>query len=390
MKLAQYRTLWGTIDVADGDLARSPHRTFEQVIPELARLGYDGIEIPFKLALYIGADKVRAALAQHNLKCNIMVFTDGPVVPGDTASGINLWVRDPSQPLTFMTADGQACRYTEPLPSCELAAALSAQGTEAQRDACVDRHFAVWQEQVAQAQAAFSPTLVVSHSGKDSFTFEMAERFFTKALAWEAETGFLVCHETHRKRFLHSPWVARDFFRRFPAIRSGIKMCADLSHWINVAETNCDDAVLTSVIEDLADRFYHVHCRVGYDHGPQVADPRAPEWLPYMEGHERWWDAIWAAQARRGDTVTTMIAEHGPPNYQQTLPYSREPVACIWDVNHWIHLRRQARFAQLYGKENSSRVTESASQGYAPATLAAEHEKHAAGSNGCAAPETGA
>ena len=42
------------------------------------------------------------------------------------------------------------------------------------------------------------------------------------------------------------------------------------------------------VIEDLAPQVYHTHCRVGYDHGPQVPDPRAPEWLPYMEGHERW------------------------------------------------------------------------------------------------------
>ncbi len=34
-----------------------------------------------------------------------------------------------------------------------------------------------------------------------------------------------------------------------------------------------------------------------------------------------------------------MIAEHGPPNYQQTLPHTREPVAHIWDVNLWIQAR---------------------------------------------------
>ena len=49
---------------------------------------------------------------------------------------------------------------------------------------------------------------------------------------------------------------------------------------------------------------WHTHCRVGYDHGPQVADPRAPEWIPYMEGHERWWDAIWKAQKARGQKVS--------------------------------------------------------------------------------------
>ena len=48
---------------------------------------------------------------------------------------------------------------------------------------------------------------------------------------------------------------------------------ADLSHWINVAETDTTDPDLTQVIEDLANQTYHVHCRVGYDHGPQVFFP---------------------------------------------------------------------------------------------------------------------
>ena len=63
-------------------------------------------------------------------------------------------------------------------------------------------------------------------------------------------------------------------------------------------------------------RFRHTHCRVGYDHGPQVPDPRQGQWLKYMEGHERWWDAIWAAAKERGDEEITMTPEHGPPNYQ--------------------------------------------------------------------------
>ena len=56
--------------------------------------------------------------------------------------------------------------------------------------------------------------------------------------------------------------------------------------------------------------------RVGYDHGPQVPDPRASAWLEYMEGHERWWDSIWRAAAEAGCQEITMTPEHGPPNYQ--------------------------------------------------------------------------
>mmetsp|Transcript_130701 Transcript_130701/g.279499 ORF Transcript_130701/g.279499 Transcript_130701/m.279499 type:complete len:375 (-) Transcript_130701:27-1151(-) len=335
MRLEQYRTLWGVIDMADGDLARSPFRTFEQAIPEIARLGYAGIEIPFKLILGIGKEKVKTLLKEHGLKCTIMIFTDNVVCPG---AGV-LW-------------GGPYEGFTKP-----------SEPGESDRDLLVRTHLQVWKEQVEAAQE-FNPTLVVSHSLKDSFTFQMAEQFFTEALRWEEEKGYFVCHETHRKRFLHSPWVARDFVPKFPKM----KITADLSHWVNVAETNTDDLDLTQVIEDLAPQIYHTHCRVGYDHGPQVADPRAPEWLPYMEGHERWWDAIWRAQAARGQRVTTMIGEHGPPNYQQTLPHSREPVAHIWDVNHWIQLRRQARFAELFGEQATSRLIPSATQDASPVT----------------------
>jgi hypothetical protein len=99
-----------------------------------------------------------------------------------------------------------------------------------------------------------------------------------------------------------------------------------------------------------------------------------------MEGHERWWDMIWKAQLKRGDKISTMIAEHGPPNYQQTCPYSREPLAHIWDVNHWIHLRRQKRYGTLFGsggisgaiglgaKFENSKLIESGTQGYLPET----------------------
>ena len=49
-----------------------------------------------------------------------------------------------------------------------------------------------------------------------------------------------------------------------------LTMVADLSHWINVAETDTNDPDLTAVIESFGPRFRHIHLRVGYDHGPQV------------------------------------------------------------------------------------------------------------------------
>ena len=162
-----------------------------------------------------------------------------------------------------------------------------------------------------------NPTLVNCHSLKDYFTPEMAGQFFTEALRWQAETGYRVLHETHRKRFLHSAWTARSFVPQF----DDLKMVADLSHWINIAETDANDLDLTAVIEKFAPRFEHTHCRVGYDHGPQVPDPRKGQWVAYMEGHERWWDAIWAAAKEKGLEEITMTPEHGPPNYQGTFRF---------------------------------------------------------------------
>lgn len=335
MKLQSYRGLWGILTETDGEKAGSPFLDLEAALAEISRLGYDGVEMPFKLALYFGKDRLKKLLERNNLKLIFQIFTDGAVVPG--AAG--LW-------------GGPYPGFTKP-----------AEGGETDKDELVERHLKVFQEQVEGAQE-FNPTLVNSHSCKDYFTQQMGETFFSKALAWQKEKGYRVLHETHRKRFLHSPWVAREFVPKFPELQ----LVADLSHWVNVAETNCSDLDLTSVIESMAAKFRHIHCRVGYDHGPQVPDPRKGQWLEYMEGHERWWDAIWAAAAARGDEEITMIAEHGPPNYQVCDPSTNKPLADIWDVNHWISLRRQERFAELFGRENTSRLIPSPSQGMEPVT----------------------
>merc|ERR1712210_317013 len=85
---------------------------------------------------------------------------------------------------------------------------------ESDKKALVETHLKVFKEQVEAAQE-FQPTLVNSHSLKDNFTDEMASEFFKEALAWQEEKGYKVMHETHRKRFLHSPWVGRDFVPKF-------------------------------------------------------------------------------------------------------------------------------------------------------------------------------
>ena len=69
------------------------------------------------------------------------------------------------------------------------------------------------------AAQEFSPTLVNCHALKDYFTAEMAEQFFNEVLAWQKANNYNVYHETHRKRFLHSPWVARSFVEKYPEMK---------------------------------------------------------------------------------------------------------------------------------------------------------------------------
>jgi len=335
MKLRVYRTLWGVLADTDGEKAECPFLDIDEAFAEISRLGYDGVEVPFKFILFCGIERFKDLLKKNNLKVIPMVFTEGPVAPGE-----GIVFGGPYQGFTKPSSPG-----------------------ETDKKLLVETHIKVFKEQVEAAQV-LSPTLINCHALKDYFTEEMATQFFTEVLAWQEQNNYRVLHETHRKRFLHSPWVARSFVPKFPEL----KMVADLSHWINVAETNTEDPDLTSVIEQFAGRFRHTHCRVGYDHGPQVPDPRVGQWLEYMEGHERWWDAIWQAAAERGDEEVTMTPEHGPPNYQVCDPHTNKPLASIWDVNHWIGLRRQARFAELFGAENTSRLIPSATQGPEPVT----------------------
>lgn len=337
MKLRPFRAIWGHMNSTDGILARSPHSDFHDLLPALKAQGYRGIEMCFSHAMAVGPQQFRDLLDEHDLKVGFIVFSDGPVAPGDA----NMIFGD----------SGPIPGYSD-----------TAKPGDTNKERVVTQHLDVWREQVDGIKEHFPNhcEFINSHSCKDYFTRDMAETFFSTALAHDSN----VMHEGHRKRFLHSPWVCRDFLPNFPEL----KFVADLSHFTCIAETNTEDPDLTAVIQQIAKQTHHVHCRVGYDHGPQVADPRAPEWLPYMEGFERWWDIIWKAQLERGDTFSTFTPEHGPPSYQQCMPHSQQPLAHIYDVNHWVALRRQERFGELYGQENTSRLIPSDSQGYEPVT----------------------
>jgi len=205
--------------------------------------------------------------------------------------------------------------------------------------ASVAEHVQSFRTQFDQAVKLGAKKLVV-HSGSDAFSLAEAKAFYTEIVAIEKTAAMEVAHETHRGRAFFNPWITRDLLHEF----ASLQLCIDFSHWVCVAERlNWDDAS-GSIVKLCAQRAIHVHCRVGYEEGPQVPDPSAPEYAGQVEQHLKWWDEIFTAQKTRGVQVATATPEFGPPGYLHTLPHTNVPVADLWKVCNWMAAKVKARF----------------------------------------------
>jgi sugar phosphate isomerase/epimerase len=202
----------------------------------------------------------------------------------------------------------------------------------------VDDHLSMWRDEMARA-ASVPHRFVVAHAGSDAWRDAEVDRFYTEALAVAADHGLTVAFETHRSRPTFSPWATARLLERFPEMQIN----CDFSHWVVVAERLLSEE--GGVFALCADRARHIHARVGHEGGPQVNDPRAPEWADHLAVHEAWWDQIWDSQERQGFDVTTLTPEWGPPPYQPTLPYSGEPIGDLAEICDWMADRQRTRFA---------------------------------------------
>ena len=203
----------------------------------------------------------------------------------------------------------------------------------------VAEHLESFRQQIGEAQA-LCPRLIHAHSGRDAWEEGESAEFFEKALQVEAAAGVPVAHETHRGRILFHPWITGRLLTRFDRLT----LCCDFSHWVCVAERLLDDEL--PILRQCAAHCLHLHARVGYEEGPQVPDPRAPEYQAHLAAHERWWQLIWDAQAARGDADTTLTPEFGPPAYLQTLPFTGVPVSDLGEICNWQAKRQAENFAR--------------------------------------------
>ena len=193
------------------------------------------------------------------------------------------------------------------------------------READFGRHRRAFEQWFAKV-APFSPYKLNSQTGRDIFSFEENLTLIELAGAFGQSRGVAVLHETHRGKFSFAAHVTRPYLQALP----GLQITLDASHWVCVAESYLEDQA--EAVELALSRTEHIHARVGHPEGPQVTDPRAPEWRPALEMHMRWWDRVAERKRARGEELSVTM-EFGPAPYLVHLPFTNQPITSQWEVN---------------------------------------------------------
>ena len=214
---------------------------------------------------------------------------------------------------------------------------VTAGGYVPRRHASVKEHVADVARQLHLGQS-LEPRSVTIIGGCDAWSPEQSVRFFSEAQEVAARMNITCSFETHRSRSLFNPWTTLAILERLPELR----LTCDFSHWVVVMERQLDED--WEVVLEVARHAQHIHARVGYDQGPQVPHPAAPEYATALASHQRCWEAIWAIQQGTGYSVTTMTPEFGPDGYLHTLPFTHQPVADLWEINSWIGKTEKLHF----------------------------------------------
>ena len=175
--------------------------------------------------------------------------------------------------------------------------------------------------------ASSGPVFINSQTGKDYFSFEQNAELLAIAREISQKYAVKIYHETHRGKFSFAAHVTRQYLERIP----DLLLTVDFSHWCSVAESMLEDQA--EAMELAMERAYHIHARVGFPEGPQIPDPRAPEWQSVLQAHLYWWQRIIGLRKKNGMEKLTITTEFGPYPYMTLLPHTTKPIASQWDVN---------------------------------------------------------
>ncbi|HKL21118.1 MAG TPA: TIM barrel protein [Tichowtungia sp.] len=188
--------------------------------------------------------------------------------------------------------------------------------------------------------AAFKPRLINAHTGRDWFADEQNLQLIDIAAEISETSNVPVVHETHRGRFSFSAALTFRYLKKRP----GLRLASDFSHWCCVSESFLQDQ--EEAVQAAIERTDLIHARIGHDQGPQVNDPRAPEWKDALDLYLGWWDRVVACHEETGSAVLMITTEFGPPPYTPVAAYTQEPVSSQWELNLYMLRCLKARFTQ--------------------------------------------
>jgi len=176
-----------------------------------------------------------------------------------------------------------------------------------------------------------NPLFINSQSGKDFFSFK--ENLEVLALANEIskETGVKIVHETHRGKLSFAANITKKYLEELDELY----LTTDFSHWTAVAESD-DLEYQEEAVELAIQRSHHLHARVGFSQGPQIPDPRTPEWQDQLNVFLNWWKRIVEARKRDGWDSFTITPEFGPIPYMPKMPFTKNPISNQWEINVFI------------------------------------------------------
>lgn len=208
-----------------------------------------------------------------------------------------------------------------------------------ERHASIEDHLKDFENKLRSAeQTGLKPDFANVMGGCDAWPIDDSVRFFSEAQNIADRLGIQVSFETHRGRSFFSPWNTVAILEKVPEI----DVTCDFSHWAVVSERL--PHIEWDCIERTASQARHIHSRVGYDQGPQVPHPAAPEYAEALASHQACWEAVWQSQVERGLVNTYMTPEFGTDGYLHLLPFTQAPIADLWSLNRWIGEEELAHF----------------------------------------------
>ena len=186
--------------------------------------------------------------------------------------------------------------------------------------------------------AALQPLFINSHTGKDYFSFDDNCRVIEAAMNFSAKNNIRILHETHRSRFAFHTATLLPYLEKFPEM----ELTGDLSHFCVVSESMLEDQ--EEIFGIIFPHISHLHARVGYEQGPQVNDPKAPEWNLHVNKFMNWWQQIIALKQKAGQKTFTITPEFGPVPYMPVIPFTQEPTSMQWENNLFVKKLIQSKF----------------------------------------------